>query len=369
MAPSENDSFDESAGGVFFESPGGARGLNTGFFIGGTFTAIGATPCARLAQYNPLTGAVTEVGGGIASGTVRALCRWKNKLVIGGSFTLGGGKDLLMTWDGASYAALGAGVTGGVGAVVSTIITDGNDLLIGGYFDTVDGVTCYSTARYSDASSTWGPLYDLDTPGNCYQLLKDSGNIYCVGDFDNVNGVAINSKSKNGGVLNLAAGPAGRGYVQAVGVFGSYVYLGASSPMDGDTFNAITYLGGGNYGNSAWNKLGDPIHSTDGINGTVSQTGVGLSVFSGKLYVTGSFSDADGLSSVGNIAAWDGANWSRLLAGLNGIGNGMYVWGGKLWVGGAFTTPASYCATWNGTAFSSVAGFNDAVYCFGEMVI
>lgn len=381
MAPSDHDSFDESPGGAFFESPGAERGLATMLLFGGSFLNVGAAPCLRLAQMDPVTLAVSQVGAGVSSGSVFALARWKNKIVIGGSFDEGAGKRFIMTWDGSTFEALDTGVTSAnVGDKVNTILIDGDDILIGGQFTEVDGVACYGTARYTDSTGTWGPYLDIDSGGTlgiCFQLYKDGGDIYMLGDFDNVEGVAINAKAKNGGAWNLASGPTGTGYCVGAQAYNGRVYTGFTvTAIDGDNAQRIASGGGGDtFGNSYWKRLGNPVISTDGISAAPSQSGVPMAVYQGKLYITGEFLDADGLSAVNRIVAYDSAEtgsyygFSKLATGFNGRGFGLYPYGGKLFAMGEFTSPASRCAKWDGSAWASVAGFDGNVHCAGELVI
>ena len=331
---------------------------------------------------------MTQVGTGVGSGIVRGIATWGDKIVIVGSFSEGGGKRFVMTWDGSAFAALGNGVTSAnVGDTVYTVaVTPAGDIIIGGQFDEVDGVACFGTARYDADLAAWVPYYDIDSGGTlgiCYRLYLDGSNVYILGNYDNIEGVAINSLSKNGAVVATATGPGGTGECSEGIFFNGQFYVGGNfSTIDADSALNICYLGGGNYGNTYWNYMGDPVISTDGLSGPLSNRGgPALAVYQGSLYVTGGFADAGGVIGVDGLVRWSGPNtenttdskfgWHRvadLTAGGVASGTALYPYGGYLFCLGAFTTPASYAARYDGTDFDSVAGFNGPVYCAGELI-
>lgn len=77
----------------------------------------------------------------------------------------------------------------------------------------------------------------------------------------------------------------------------------------------------------------------------------------GHLYVGGNFKIADDILA-GGIAKWDGAKWSALGSGVNGVVTAIAISGTNVYVGGNFTTaggiPANCVAKWNGTAWSAL---------------
>lgn len=104
------------------------------------------------------------------------------------------------------------------------------------------------------------------------------------------------------------------------------------------------------------------IPTTDGTWQSLSTglSGVGrkMEVFQNKLYVTGSFATAGGIS-VDRIASWDGITFAPLGGGLDfGSGNVLRVHQSKLYVGGNINTVDDGLATgkiaiWDGSAWSA----------------
>ena len=70
--------------------------------------------------------------------------------------------------------------------------------------------------------------------------------------------------------------------------------------------NSLAYFGGG-----------------PSLNGSVS----GLTVYGGKLIVTGNFTTAGGIAA-NHIASWDGLSWSALGSGINNSGPALIVYHG-----------------------------------------
>jgi trimeric autotransporter adhesin len=115
---------------------------------------------------------------------------------------------------------------------------------------------------------------------------------------------------------------------------------------------------------SSWSSLGMGGYALDGLVYAVAVSG-------NKVYVGGSFQNADNISAADYIAMWDGTRWFALGQGWNGSGviNGnvlaLAVSGPNLYVGGNFTDVDSensgafnidYLAEWDGTNWHSLGG-------------
>lgn len=98
--------------------------------------------------------------------------------------------------------------------------------------------------------------------------------------------------------------------------------------------------------------------------------------YAGELYVGGPFDSIGGVEAHG-IARWDGARWSAVGSGPEGVGgafqtyvSSLVVHAGELYVGGSFTTAGGllvqHVARWNGASWSRLGpaldpGVDDAV--------
>jgi hypothetical protein len=102
-------------------------------------------------------------------------------------------------------------------------------------------------------------------------------------------------------------------------------------------------------------------NATNANNGFTS-----MSIYNGSLYVSG-WDSYDSTSQIGayHIAMYDGSNWLSVGSGLNGPAYSMIVYNGELYVGGDFTiaggVSVNNIAKWNGTNWTAVGnGINNS---------
>jgi hypothetical protein len=108
-----------------------------------------------------------------------------------------------------------------------------------------------------------------------------------------------------------------------------------------------------------------------------------VAVYDGSLYATGTFTSAGGVPA-NSIARWDGVQWHAVTSGLSinppnqPLGRALKVHNGALVVAGAFSgaggVSAASIASWNGTAWSSLAssvlgGFSTLEVHNGQLVV
>lgn len=157
--------------------------------------------------------------------------------------------------------------------------------------------------------------------------------------------------------FNLPPDQGVNGWVYAVAVSGSNVYVGGSFTKAG-TVNATNIA---KWNGSSWSALGD------GVNDTVYAI---AGDYHGGVYVGGRFWQA-GSTDASYIAHWDGTNWSALGSGpYNGTSGYVYaigINGPFVVVGGLFTAAggvsANFIAKWDGQGWSALgSGVNGTVY-------
>ena len=164
-----------------------------------------------------------------------------------------------------------------------------------------------------------------------------------------------------GGVLQSGAGdefwdssfafPQVNGYVLAIAIIGSDLYIGGSFTTVGKvSANFVARWDG-----SSWSPLGN------GMSNTVRA----LAVSGTNLYAGGDFRSAGSVAAY-YIAAWNGSNWSPLGSGLSSGVSGLAIIGSDLYAGGSFTVAggaaANYIARWNGSSWSPLGnGMNNQV--------
>jgi len=264
-------------------------------------------------------------------------------------------------WDGLSVGAM-AGTT----AVYALAWGPDNNLYVGGAFTTIDGVGFTSRiAMYDPETAIWTPLQRGATDNIIYALTFDpAGNLYAAGTFtsmDNGGGPVANTRNVAmwDGTNWVAMGTGGAGGAGT----GAYALV---VDHDGDLFigaeTGVTFGGVGNtdriarWNGAAWFKVS--TGAWPGVdNNVVYALAVGLD---NTLYVGGTFTAVDNGTGASRIAQWDGAAWSILSTGFNGLCFGLAVdpSDGLLYACGTFGTAggvtASIIAKWNGTAWSQL---------------
>ncbi len=128
-----------------------------------------------------------------------------------------------------------------------------------------------------------------------------------------------------------------------------------------DRINGASNVGISRWTGSGWAPLGsglriDSIEPATPLCATAFDDGTGP-----QLYVGGSIELAGGLPAL-NLARWNGASWSAVGSGLNGVVRALKVYddgsGPALYAAGDFSLaggqPASRIARWDGTSWSSL---------------
>jgi hypothetical protein len=259
--------------------------------VAGSFTVGGFN---NIAQWDGTTW--TALGAGL-NNNVEALAIHNGKLYAGGSFTSPGNR--IAVWDGSTWSALGSGINGGVNSLVSY----GTSLVAGGSFTIAGGISANNIASW-DGVSTWSNFN-----------IGMNGSVTALGTY-------------NG---NLVAG----------GLFTS-----AGSAIA----NKIALWNG-----TAWSVMGTGITS---YSNTPNESVRAILQMGTDLIVAGRFADAGGVGNTQSIAKWNGTAWNPIATGLVGVINtgfeGIYdlkLHVGTLYVGGRFTQiggiPINAVARWS----------------------
>jgi hypothetical protein len=357
-------------------------GTGPALYLGGSFTQVGGTNVNHLARWDGVHW--SDVGGGL-DGTVYALFVFDDgsgsALYAGGEFT-----DARATipvahvakWNGTSWSALGAGVSGGgvisgtlVGALTSFDDGSGPALYAAGVFDHAGGVAADNIAKWNGTS--WSPLSIGLAYQDSYQIalaVYDDGTgpaLYVGGDFGEADDLYTNYIARWNGSAWSAVGTGLDDGVSTLVVFddgsGPALFIG------GGFLNA----GGAPAGRVAkWNGTSYSavgIGMSDGVSSLrVHDDGTGPSLYAGGDFEQADFTDAS------HIAKWNGSTWSEVGGGTNHGVNTLCVYdaghGPRLIAGGLLTTAGSaaadFVASWNGSHWSGLGthggfGLDDTV--------
>ena len=346
VAASANDNWNSSFGMPGASDAVGASAyVGANFFVTGTFRNIGGINASCVARYDGTNWHSLGEGLNGEFTVPQTLAYLHDSLYVGGVFRQAGTSAVnnIARWDGTNWWPCGSGVAG----IVRQMAVFQGNLIVGGSFSSAGGVPAANIARWDGTNwsalgtgVTWpysGPAVD--------SLAASASELYVGGRFRTAGGVAAmnvakwngSSWSALGNGLRYNDGPdwAGNGIVRAMVMSQGRLFAGGEFSKAGDTTVANI---------SAW----------DGTNWTA--IGADLGTF-WVLTVNGSDVFAGGFFNGPNhVAKWTGSSWVALGSGAGGGPDGGAVWGlaangSELFVGGRFemagSQPANNIALWH----------------------
>jgi hypothetical protein len=338
---------------------------------------------------------------------IQALGEYGGDLLAGGSIDQAGMVHIgyLARWDGAAWHSLGQGFSGNFRwGAVHTMTQYGGELVIGGNFQSFDGVAAANIARWN--GTRWAPLGDgLDSDATA--LAVDDSKLIVGGTFRHAGNGPANCLARWDGSSWSAVGP---------GVSPNYADEGvvALAMYRGDLMASGRFaLAGGLYTPGIVGFHDDQAYSpTPGMNGLAEALVVdGAALVAGGQFTCAGYFDAahvarndghgwrpmgeslndevwaltklganviatgrftaSGSAAVSRVASWDGSQWLPLGVGLDGTGACATVMGNELFVGGFFHhaggVAAERISSWNGTSWVPLGtGTNFAVIALHE---
>lgn len=338
-----------------------------GVVIVGDFTAASATRAASVARWNGL--AYEAVGTGAIDGAASALAVTETGFCVAGSFTSIGGVDAdnAACWDGVAWTPLGAGLPGGVAELVRA--PDGRWFAGGTLTFVVDDQTgAYEAGIAVLEDGTWRPFaggVDNGFINEVRAIAFDGDDVLVGGCFQSAGAADVPASflarwSPTGGWSELAGGA-----INDVGVFLPSIEGGNDLLVDDDgtiwVGGLFTRAGGAPAVNLA---RVDADGTPAAVIGDATALGLGGFVDAlavdgdGRLLAGGGFAFA-GMTPASGLAAFDGAAWTALDGELGGIVRAMLVRAdGALAVAGELVVdgePVAF-AQWDGAAWSLPAG-------------
>jgi trimeric autotransporter adhesin len=326
--------------------PDGVAPLPIRRVVGGAFSSIGGVAANNIAMQDPVSGAWLPMGSGVNGAVFAMTTDIDGNLWVGGYFTSAGGGPFpaggLARWNGSWQSSYGgvAGSLGGGPTVIAALTLDGSgNLIVGGNFATVGGISSPVVAapyiaRMDVSSLAWSPIGG-GVGGDLFALIhRPNGNLVAGGMF---------------GIREWN----GSSWTQPGGGLGGWVHALANLP-NGD----LVAGGQFNVGSSAWiGRLSGGVWSGFGT-GLAGNVLALLPLPDGQLIVGGEFYLAGG-AAANRIARWTGSAWTTLGAGVAGLlPNGPRVSAlqllpsSQIAVGGYFTSagtqPIANLAEWGG---------------------
>lgn len=269
--------------------------------VGGSFSSCGSVIARNVAIFDPATNSWSSTGLAVGQGSaVYALAWFQGRLIAGGS------SGLFAAWDGQAWISLSVPSDGFF--TIRALVTDGDQLYIGGAFGQLGGQTVLRIARW------------------------DGSTMHALGEGTD-------------------------GEVNAIAVRGAEVYVaGAFSRAGNRTATRVARWDG-----TTWSSLGS------GTQEGVDRVARAVAVIGGDVYVGGDFLRAGG-QSIRRLARWDGTTWHPLPgengSGVNGNVHTLAAEVGELWVGGAFDSIGGVLtgtvARWSGSSWTPTGGLLDS---------
>ena len=256
-----------------------------------------------------------------------------------------------------SIPGVNSRVTASIRDTVSPGCTNApNCVLIAGSFKVANGAYALKIARWNGTTlSALSPALSFGFDNVTALAFDKAGNLY-VSTVNEFSGQAEiikwdGSQKSLLGVLNGAV------YALAFDPYGDLYAGGAFTTTDNVSTNYIVKYNSRFVGTVKWFALGT------GMDNAVSALTFDAS---GNLYAGGYFTKAGGWTA-NRIAKWNGAAWSAMTTGFNGVVHQLAFNNNNLYAGGEFTlaggVSANGIAKWDGNTWSALGtGMNNAVF-------
>jgi hypothetical protein len=218
--------------------------LGTNLYAGGRFFLADDINASRIAKWDGTMWSALSSGvdGGSWQTEIRALATSGMNLFAGGDFTVAGGNSAngIARWDGATWSALGSGISGSYPFVFALAVS-GTDLYAGGEFRAAGGTPVNCIAKWNgNAWSALGEGMDYSV----YALAVSGTDLYAGGYFTEADGNAVSMIAKWDGNTwsTMGSGMGGGGEsaeVYTLAVSGTNLYVGGNFTTAGDKVSAF----------------------------------------------------------------------------------------------------------------------------------
>jgi hypothetical protein len=309
-------------------------------YAGGTFTSIGGQARNCIAALDATTGAATAWNPNAAGGyttAVYALAVGGGTVYAGGTFTSIGGqaRNCIAALDATTGAATAWDPN--ASSYVYALTVSGGTVYAGGGFLSIGGQTRYMIAAL-DATTGDATAWNSYPNSTVYALAVSGGTVYVGGLFDRISDTPglVGQARKHIAALDATTGeltawdPSANGLVYSLAASGGTVYAGGTfTSIGGQARKRIAALDATTGAATAW----DP---------NANNTVYALAVSEGTVYAGGTFTSVGGRArkyiaaldaTTGAATAWD-PNASNYVCALAVSGGTVYAGGAFLSIGG-----------------------------------
>lgn len=324
-------------------------GNGPALYASGQFAATGVPGATNIARWDG--SAWQALGGGLIGAYSNVATSFQGDLIAGGYFDSAGGVEgtaKLARWDGAQWNSMGADSAIFLNSVWDLLAFDdgsGEKLYIAGNYADLGGpggpshLATWDGSTYAPVGATIGgavPLIVLDVHA---ADLGDGAKLYATGRFLSIGGIPANNIAVWDGSSWSAMGNGltqPSGFVQGLTMTtfddgsGPALYVGGRFQTAGTTPASRVAKWDG----TSWSALGAGFGGGDVQELTVFDDGSGPALFA-----SGSFTTAN--SGIERLAKWNGTAWEQVGTGANANVFGAIVYdageGEALHFGGSFT--------------------------------
>jgi hypothetical protein len=306
-------------------------------YVGGSFTAIGGLPRSRVAKINTTTGTADGTFNPSASSTVYVISVYNSSAFLGGGFHSVGGlfrskvAKIDITTGIVDETFVPSLIEGGVPwpEVWAMALSD-SDLIIGGSFTTIGGLTRNNIAKISSETGATDLTFDPNSNNRVLTILSSGSDIYVGGYFTSIGGLTRNRIAKisaSTGAANETFNPNANNGVFSLAMDSSDLYVGGDFTLIGGTSrNYIAKIDQSN------GTLDETFNAN--VNSTVKTTLYSNS----NVYIGGNFNSVGGLTRyyLAKINSSTGAVDENFEANTSGSVFTLGILGSNLYVGGLF---------------------------------
>lgn len=283
---------------------------------------------------------------------VRVLHSFRGDLYAGGVFPVAGDEPIatIARFDGVEWSSLAGGIEYSPvdPPFVEALAMFKGELYVGGKFTTVDGLVRSNVARWNGTS--WNDVSVGISGGlGVHAAVSDDQHLYIGGDFSHAGATPADNLARWNGVSFEAVGGGLDGPVKTITLWSDRLCAGGTFSVADSVVlvNDIACWTG-----SSWEELEGGL--TGGFPFTAANA---VTSDDTHLYVGGAFSFA-GVVPVSNVARWDGLQWESLGTGVDGAIYDLHLVEGRLFASGDFSnaggSPANRIAVWDGANWSGI---------------
>ncbi|WP_210485769.1 T9SS type A sorting domain-containing protein [Rufibacter aurantiacus] len=178
----------------------------------------------------------------------------------------------------------------------------------------------------------WSENYGLSgTDGNIISVLEVGDKIYAAGEFTTIGNARARNVAMWDGQKWHPVGDGFNGPVAALVWHQGQLYAGGYYKAVGK----VKAYGIARWDGNQWHPVSNNPQSPGLASGFVQD--FISDEENGKLYISGSFTNVDGVEGTGNIAVWDGTKWAGLAGGSDGGISASFLHDDKLFISGVFS--------------------------------